>query len=98
MSVQPGGAGTDVTCPACAHVYVCPWNADDAVLNCDECGVRIAYGVLMPRVAHLPHAEDKRFVVMRVETVKDGQPVLVQLTFDRELGGRIARDLLSVCP
>jgi hypothetical protein len=87
-----------VTCPGCGHSDEYEGDAQAEVLACGECGARIAHGLLMPNLTVHPHPDDKRFVSLRAETVKDGAPVSVTLTIDRGLGGLLARELLSVCP
>jgi hypothetical protein len=98
-SIQPGGPGTVVTCPSCKHACEFKGDALAGRLQCDECKAVMMHGVLRPRVTHTPHPKDPRFIIQTIESqTPDGSPVTITLTFDREFGGQIARDLLSVCP
>lgn len=84
-----------LTCPACGHQADFEGEPHREILNCTECRSRIAYGVLMPRVVVEPH-KDKRFVIVRVETVANGQRSLVEHVLDKQFGHAVAKDIASI--
>jgi hypothetical protein len=99
-TIQPDGPGTTVICRACGHKDVYPGDALSGWLRCDECKAEYFAGVLRPKVTHMPHPSgDRRFLQQTIECQDDaGNRHKIALTLDRQFGGAIARDLLSVCP
>jgi hypothetical protein len=86
---------TAMTCPFCHDVSDFDGEPQRQVLTCTECGARIAWGVLMPRVVVEPHV-DKRFIVVRVQTVANGQAAIVQHVLDKEFAHQVAREIASI--
>jgi hypothetical protein len=84
-----------MTCPACGDTKPCEFEPHREVLNCTECGARIAYGILMPRVTVEPH-KDRRFVTVRVETIANGQRATVEHVLDKAFGFACAREIASI--
>lgn len=84
-----------LTCGRCGQSAEYDGDASQEVLRCDDCGARIAFGVLMPRIVNEPHP-NPRFITSRIETVVDGQPVSIALTLDKEFALMYARDIASI--
>lgn len=81
-------------CSRCAHQDEVEGDPKDQILRCSECGTFFAFGVELPRVTNQPHAEDRRFVTMRVEHAGAGCDAA--FTFEREYARGIALDILSI--
>jgi hypothetical protein len=88
--------GYQLICGQCGHADAVPDDPEKSLYKCSECGARTAFGTLMARVTHIPHA-DRRFVVAKFEHGGGEKRVEVAFALDREYGAEIALDLLSVC-
>lgn len=88
----------DFTCPACQHTA--PYrDARREVVNCSECGSRIAFGVAMPRVFVEP-CDDRRFVSVRFQMWDAATKSWVSAfatTVDKDYGRAIWHNVDSIC-
>jgi len=78
-------------CERCGEETEVPDDPAESSYRCD-CGAATVYGVEMPRVANVPHPEDRRFVVAKISHSK----LEVDLALEREYAAGLALDLLSV--
>lgn len=95
------------TCPACGHQSADIRGGDAArqgvppakdIVKCGECGTRIAYGIVLPRVIVTPHPDDPRFVqIIFQDRRKDAKIGEASITVDRGYGAAIATNLASIC-
>ena len=81
-----------MTCPNCRRKDDVEGDVteppSDVLLGCTDCGARIAFGRLMPRVVISPADHDSRFVVVAF----DGAHFLL----DKDLARGIGHNLLSI--
>lgn len=81
-------------CGHCGHEDAVPDDPKASVYTCDQCGARVAYGAQLPKVAVLPHPDDKRFLLVRFDSGPEKGDVSVAL--DREYFAKVALEILSV--
>jgi ribosomal protein L37AE/L43A len=83
------------SCPSCGHTDQVYGPASKQSLQCSECGARIAYGILQPRVTVQPHT-DRRFCHVRLDTTIKGETTSVNLVLLNEFAHEIAKNVASI--
>jgi hypothetical protein len=79
-------------CPRCSHEAECDAPPESCVLACGECGARIAYGELAPRITIEPDTT-KRFVLLSIKPAK-GEHVTYKI--DAQLAALTGVSLISL--
>jgi len=94
-----------VTCLACAHHYDVPNDTgasdDDFVakniFRCAECGARMAYGALAPRLVEEPFTDDAGNVFLRIRIQSPAtKEDLYVLDLDPQYAAMHAKNVLSL--
>lgn len=95
---------TKIQCMACDHVALVTHDAaihPDVVLKsdifrCDECGARMAFGRLMPRIVVEPYEahDGTRWVRLRTQDLKTKEVTVVDL--DPQYAAMLAKNILSI--
>lgn len=88
-----------ITCLACGHVADVPAGPafDDAIFQCGECGARMAYGRLMPRVVVEPYEDERghRWLRRRFQDPQTKKDVYV-IDVDAQQAASEAKNILTL--
>jgi hypothetical protein len=84
-----------LTCGGCGQCAPVSDDPDKAIYQCDQCGVRMAFGSAMPGIRAAAHV-DRRFITITFEHGRGIQKVEVTFTLDRDYAHALACNLLGL--